>query len=309
VPRSRRVARAAPRTGWPVVFLLLLIASATTARAEDEFLGTLTVPPPDAPGPRKLLIVHGVALSGTLEARYDKGGATLGGVPYLAAPRPTGFMVPRVTPDASNLSPAARIHFGQLPRVARHLREGWSADAAIVDYWTASESLLVRVSRAYRMALPGGEAQATRAARSAIDPELAYPDSTGPRAGSFSANGSISLYFVNDFARSISVIDAPSPTPEQQAAWLRDRAKGQLSQFRTMFALDGPVLVVCTEGAIMTSTGASATEVFAEIDQLKAAGTKQEREILARTIVHLPRGALRDMEDAGFFDTRPDKLR
>jgi len=280
-----------------------MLACGSAAAAQPVSLGTLEIPD----DPQKLVLVRGVALSGTVEAVYEHGGATLGGVEWLSVPPPRGFMVPQqkgMRIDPAKLSPLARDHFAKLPRVARLVRGGKSLDDAIVEYVAAQESLLVQASRAYRNALPLGEAEANRRARATLDPEIAHVDSVGPRAARFSANGSIRIQFVDDVARSIEVVDAPDPTPAEQAAWLRDRAEGQLRSFRMYLDADGPVFILCTSDAVMMMGGKDATAAFDEINRMKVAKTKAERDRLRPSMVRVPQKALNDMETAGFFDDR-----
>jgi len=281
-----------------------LLALSSHAHAEPVSLGTVTIP---SGPPRKLVIVRGVELSGTVEAFYEHGGATLGGIPYLAVPSPVGFMVPRRDDryDPSRLSPLARAHYAKLPRVTRRVREGWDLDSAIVDYHAAQESLFARCSRAYRNALPLGEVRAGQLARAEIDREIAYPDSAGLHKASFAANGSLTIHFVDDFAQSISFVDAgPPPTPAEQAAWLRDRAEDQIRSLRSYLEMAGPAFILYTASAVIMSGGKDATAAFEELDRMKSAGTSEERARLRPSIVHVPQAALTEMEDAGFFERR-----
>jgi hypothetical protein len=225
---------------------MLGLGLARAAYADSVSLGFLTIPA----DPQKCLLVNGVALSGTVEARYEHGGATLGGVEWFPVPRPVGFMSPpRGKPDPSELSPKARDMIANMPEVSRNVREGRTLDEAIADYLAAQESTLVR---------------------------------TGGSDGSF----------------------APPPTPAQQAAWLRERAEGQLRTYRTFLSVDGPVFLLSTSGTDILAIGQSATNAFDELERMKAAKTKAGRDRLRMSMKVIPERAWIQMETTGYFDRR-----
>jgi hypothetical protein len=165
------------------------------AWAGTQPVATIKVPAPQAGQPRKVVIVRGVELSGTLVMRYEHGCAYLNELEWLSTPTPYGFMTPKPTFDAGELSPAAVRMFQSVPRVVQLQRQGLSRNRAIEIYFAQQESLLDHVSDVYRKALPSGSDAADRAARLAIDPGLASVDTAGPHAPSFSGSGSVTLYF------------------------------------------------------------------------------------------------------------------
>jgi hypothetical protein len=276
-----------------VVFPLIIVVSACGASAgsEVETVSTLRIPDPQAGGLRKLVIVWGVELSGSLTMRYEHGSAWLNGLEWLPAPPPHGFMVPKatLTLDAGKLSPAAVKMLESVPRVAQLKREGWTTNRAIEIYFAQQESLLEYVSGVYCEALPRGKEVANRMARQAIDPGLASTDTTGTKAPAFSGSGSIRLYF-HGLGGKGRTRDGPAtePSPQESAEFLRSRAEGQYQHLGWALGLDAPVLAVYTTDAAFLLIGGDANRGFEEWDRLRAARSAEERREVARSFKVLP---------------------
>lgn len=284
--------------------LLFVAASGflAPAAAQVRTIATLRIPNPEPGRPRKVVIVRGVELSGPVEMRYEHGCAWLNGVEWLSAPTPHGFMTPKATFNAEELSPAAVRTFHDVPRVVELKRQGLTTNRAIEIYFAQQESLLEYVSDVYRNALPRGKDAADRAARLAIDPGLASVDAAGPRAPAFSSSGSIDLYFLGFGTRGvIREGAAKEPTAGETAAWLWSRAEGQYQELGRMLELDAPVLALSTAGTISFYTGGDATRAFEELDRLHAARSAAARRAVADSLKVLPAIAASELEQAHAF--------
>jgi hypothetical protein len=288
---------------WLTVLLIAASGPPLAAWAETQSVAPIRVPTPQAGQPRKVVIVRGVELSGTLVMRYERGCAYLNDLEWLPAPRPNGFMIPKATFDASELSPAAVRMFQSAPRVVQLQRQGLTRNRAIETYVEQQDSLLEYVSDVYRKAIPRGKGAADRAARLAIDPGLASVDSAGPLAPSFSGAGSVTLFFLGHGFRGLMRDGSTrEPTPRETAEFLSSRAKGQYERLRSMLELEAPVLAVYTADAAMLFIGGDATRGFAELDRLHAAGSAAARREIARSFKALPVNLAVELEQAHAFD-------